>query len=71
MVKNLGKGDRAGRALAVIALTTCSIFAPLPLLVRVSAFGLMAAYLLYTALSGTCIGYALIGRSTCPTAERR
>jgi hypothetical protein len=70
MEKNLGKGDRAARALAVIALTTCSIFAPLPLLVRVSGFGLMAAYLLYTALSGTCLGYTLIGRSTCP-AERR
>jgi len=71
MVKNLGKGDRAARALAVIGLMTCSIFAPLPLMVRVSGFGLMAVYLLYTALSGTCLGYALIGRSTCPTAERR
>ena len=71
MVKNLGKSDRAARALAVVALMTCSISAPLPLLVRVSGFGLMAAYLLFTALSGTCLGYALIGRSTCPTAERR
>ena len=71
MEKNLGTGDRAARALAVIGLVACSIFLPLPPLVRMPAFGLMAAYLLYTALSGSCLGYALIGKSTCPTAERR
>lgn len=71
MVKNLGKGDRAARALAVVGLMVGSIFAPLPLLVRVSGFGLMAVYLLYTALSGTCLGYALLGKSTCPNVDRR
>jgi len=71
MQKNLGKADRAGRALAVIPLLSCTIFSPLPLLIRVSGFGLTAVYLLYTALSGTCLGYALIGKSTCPTAERQ
>jgi hypothetical protein len=71
MQKNLGRNDRASRALAVVGLMTCSIFSPLPLLWRVSGFGLMAVYLLYTVLSGTCLGYALLGRSTCPTEERR
>jgi len=71
MEKNLGRGDRAARALAVMALLAGSIFLPLPLLVRVPAFGLMAAYLAYTALSGSCLGYTLLGKSTCPTAERR
>ncbi|HKO53913.1 MAG TPA: DUF2892 domain-containing protein [Polyangiaceae bacterium] len=71
MEKNLGKSDRAVRGLAVVGLLTCSIFCPLPLLVRVSAFGVLAAYLLYTALSGTCLGYALLGKSTCSVAGRR
>jgi len=71
MEKNLGKNDRAARVLAVVGLLTCSIFSPLPLLVRVPAFGLMAAYLVYTVLSGTCLGYALLGRSTCTAPGRR
>jgi len=25
----------------------------------------MAAYLLFSALAGTCLGYKLMGRSTC------
>lgn len=70
MQKNLGNGDRAARSLAVLALTTCSVFAPLPVLLRVPAFGSLAAYLLYTVLSGTCLGYALIGKSTCPNQAR-
>lgn len=71
MRKNLGKGDRALRAMAVVALLICSVFFPLPLAVRVPAFGLMAAYLLFTVLAGTCLGYALIGKSTCSVPVRR
>jgi hypothetical protein len=71
MEKNLGENDRAVRALAVVGLLACSIFSPLPLLVRVPAFGVLAAYLLYTALSGTCVGYALLGKSTCAAQGRR
>jgi len=40
--------------------------APLPLVVRVPAFGVLGAYMLVTALAGTCLGYKLMGRSTCP-----
>jgi hypothetical protein len=71
MEKNLGKSDRTIRALSVIVLAAGSAFAPLPLLLRVPAFGLMGAYLLYTVLSGTCLGYALLGKSTCPNEARR
>jgi len=71
MQKNLGRGERAARLLAVVALSTCAVFSPLPLLVRVAAFGGMAAYLLYTVLFGACLGYALLGKSTCPAQVRR
>ncbi|HYQ45640.1 MAG TPA: DUF2892 domain-containing protein [Polyangiaceae bacterium] len=71
MQKNLGQGDRIARGLAVVALVACAIISPLPLLVRVPVFGGMAVYLLYTVLSGTCLGYALLGKSTCPVQARR
>jgi hypothetical protein len=71
MEKNLGNGDRALRVLGALALSASSVFSPLPPHVRVPAFGLMAAYLLYTVLSGTCLGYALLGKSTCPAGARR
>jgi len=71
MEKNLGFTDRGARALAVVGLSTCAVYSPLPLIVRVPAFGVLAIYLLFTALSGTCIGYALLGKSTCPVRARR
>jgi hypothetical protein len=71
MEKNLGRSDRAVRGLAVVGLLACSIFSPLPLLVRVPAFGVLAAYLLFTALSGTCLGYARLGKSSCAVQGRR
>jgi len=71
MQKNLGNGDRAVRGMAVVGLVACSVFSPLPLLIRVPAFTGMAVYLLYTVLSGTCLGYALIGKSTCPAQARQ
>ncbi len=66
MTKNLGNRDRALRVLAAAFAVTCAVMAPLPLLVRVAAFGGMGAYLLFTALAGTCVGYMLMGKSTCP-----
>jgi len=71
MRKNLGNVDRAMRAVAVVGLVTCCVASPLPLLIRVAAFGSMAAYLLFTVLAGTCLGYKLIGKSTCPTPVPR
>jgi Protein of unknown function (DUF2892) len=71
MQKNVGKSDRGVRGLAVVGLSSCAIYSPLPPLVRVPVFGLLAAYLLYTALSGSCLGYALLGKSSCPTQARQ
>jgi len=68
-MKNVGTMDRLGRAGAAALLLACSALAPLPFWARM---GLMAApglYLLATALFGTCLGYRLMGRSTC--APRR
>lgn len=71
MSKNLGRGDRAARAVAVVALVACSLFSPLPLWARLPGFGAVAAYLLFTALSGSCLGYALLGKSTCSAPAPR
>ena len=71
MEKNLGMSDRAARGLSVLGLVACGIYSPLPALVRVPVFGVLAVYLLYTALSGTCVGYALLGKTTCSSSVRR
>lgn len=71
MTKNIGKRDRLFRALAALGLAICSGFAPLSELVRFAVFAPMAGYLLFTALTGTCLGYSLMGRSTCPVESRR
>ncbi len=44
---------------------------PFSLAVRVLVFGGMAAYILMTALSGTCLGYKMMGMSTCPLPRKR
>jgi hypothetical protein len=70
MKRNLSGVDRVFRALAASALLTCSVLAPLPLGVRMLAFGTMGVYLLISAVAGTCLGYRWMGKSTCPTVER-
>ena len=47
-------------------MVSCSIFAPLGLGVRIAALGVSGVYMLLTALGGTCLGYRLMGVSTCP-----
>ncbi len=70
MKKNVGSWDRIGRVIAAAALGVCAIVAPLPLWIRVAGFGVNALYLAFTALSGTCLGYRLMGKSTCPVDSR-
>jgi len=70
MKMNVGSADRWVRGLSALALLSCSVWAPLPLAIRLTTFGGLAAYMLFTALSGTCVGYALMGKSTCPKALR-
>jgi hypothetical protein len=69
MTQNLGRWDRIARLLAVLALTTCAVGAPFTLQVRLLAFAAPAVYLLATSLFGTCLGYRLLGRSTCPATS--
>jgi hypothetical protein len=66
MKKNLGTSDRVARVLGGGSLLTCGFLAALPLAVRAAVFGTMGVYLLMTALVGTCAGYALMGKSSCP-----
>lgn len=68
MKRNVGTSDRVLRALGAAAMLTCSVMAPLPLVVRLLAFGLPGGYLLLTAVMSTCLGYKLMGKSTCPAA---
>jgi hypothetical protein len=70
MRKNLGNADRMLRVAGASAAACCAALAPYPFELRLGVFGGTAAYLLLTALMGTCLGYRLIGRSTCPTGER-
>jgi hypothetical protein len=70
MTKNVGSVDRIARAVVATGLGFAAIFAPLPFWARALGLGLNAVYLGYTALSGTCLGYRLLGKSTCPTELR-
>ncbi|NTX01061.1 MULTISPECIES: DUF2892 domain-containing protein [Myxococcus] len=71
MKRNVGKVERLFRALGGLMLVTCAVLAPLPLAIRVATFGVLGAYLLFSALAGSCLGYALMGRSTCPLEPGR
>lgn len=71
MIRNVGNLDRFARGATAAALTGCSFLAPLPLETRIIAFAVPALYLLFTALKGTCLGYRLMGRSTCPASVQR
>lgn len=69
MTKNLGMIDRALRAAGAVALGIAAFSVPAQAAVRLGLAGL-GGYLLLTALAGTCLGYRLMGRSTCPTTPR-
>ena len=66
MTRNAASWDRVLRALGGVAMMVGGVFAPLPLLVRVLALGGLGIYLVGTALVGSCLGYRLMGISTCP-----
>ena len=71
MKPNVGTPDRIVRALAGLGALIASVVAPLPLFARVAGLGATGGYLLLTSLIGSCLGYRLIGRSTCAVADRR
>ena len=67
--KNLGNADRVLRAIAAVALFVAAFIAPVPLIATVG-FALTGVYMIGTTLVGTCLGYKLIGVSTCPVKQR-
>lgn len=69
MKRNVGNWDRIFRAAAGAGMILAAFLVPLPLVARVLAFGMMGAYLLMTAVAGTCLGYRMMGKSTCPLHE--
>jgi hypothetical protein len=69
MIKNVGTIDRWARALAAVGLAAAAFLAPWPLELRLAVLGLGAVYMLYTALAGSCLGYRLMGKSTCPLTQ--
>ncbi|MFL5307546.1 MAG: DUF2892 domain-containing protein [Polyangia bacterium] len=71
MKRNVGSGDRVLRGAGGLAMLTCAVVAPLSLAARVAVFGVTGAYLLFSAFAGTCLCYALLGKSTCSTEPRR
>ena len=70
MTKNVGTLDRVFRGLGAASMLTCAFMAPLPLEVRVPVFGSLGAYLLFSSLKGTCLGYRLLGKNTCAASPR-
>jgi hypothetical protein len=66
MKHNVGSLDRILRLLVGIAMLVSSVVAPVSLSIA-GAIGLTGGYMLFTSLAGTCLGYRMIGRSTCTT----
>jgi hypothetical protein len=66
MNRNVANWDRILRAIAGAAMIAGSFMMPWPLVVRVLVLGMMGAYLVMTAVAGTCLGYKMMGMTTCP-----
>ncbi len=70
MSHNLGNVDRIARLLAALGMLIASVTAPVQFSFQVG-LALMGVYMIITALVGTCLGYKLIGVSTCPIKAQR
>jgi hypothetical protein len=66
MMTNVGSWDRAARAVVALGLAMAAALLSVHPAIR-AALGGSAAYLAFSALAGTCVGYRLLGRSTCRT----
>jgi len=66
MKRNLAAWDRGLRIVIGIVLILAAVWAPLSWPLRLFALGGTGAYLIVSALAGTCVGYHLMGQSTCP-----
>jgi hypothetical protein len=68
MMKNLAGWDRGLRGFGALALLAAFWHAPISTVWSLVLLG-NAAYLAFTALAGTCLGYRLMGKSTCPATR--
>lgn len=71
MNHNVGSPDRVLRAIAGVAMASSPFVLPLPSLALGVALGAVGGYLALTALVGRCLGYRLMGRSTCALGTGR
>lgn len=69
MKKNLGGIDRALRGAAGMAMMVGAFLAPLTWDGRLG-LGMVGGYVLSTALAGACVGYRVLGMSTCRLGTR-
>ena len=65
-MKNLGTADRIGRIVASLAMVIAAVALPWPGVIRLPVFLGLAGYMIMTSVAGTCLGYKLMGYSTCP-----
>jgi Protein of unknown function (DUF2892) len=65
---NLGRADRTLRVVSALTLIVAAVMAPIPLAASL-ALGATALYMGGSSLVGTCLGYKLIGVSTCPVSR--
>jgi hypothetical protein len=69
MKKNVGSLERVMRGLMSMAMIVGAFVAAAHVEIRLG-LGIMGVYVGFTALAGTCVGYRLMGLSTCPTEHR-
>ena len=65
MKHNVGSLDRILRLLLGIAMLVSIVVVHLSLPIA-SVIGVTGGYILLTGLAGSCLGYRMMGRSTCP-----
>ncbi|MCX5746071.1 MAG: DUF2892 domain-containing protein [Proteobacteria bacterium] len=65
-MKNLGTLDRMGRIVASLVMVIAAVALPWRAGIRLPVFLGLAGYMLMTSVAGTCLGYKLMGYSTCP-----
>lgn len=69
MNKNVGSSDRVLRTVVAVAVLLAAVLVPLQLGIR-AGLAALGVYLGTTALAGTCLGYRMMGLSTCPIERR-
>jgi len=65
-MKNLGTADRIARIVASMLMVIAAVAGPWPASFRLPVFLGLAGYMVLSSLAGTCLGYKLMGVSSCP-----